>query len=53
MVTLSGWKQKARQRMGCCGLVNWCEDEGRGLIDDYHCSLKDGIVLITGKVFPI
>jgi len=29
------------------------EEEGREVIDDYHCALKDGIVLIQGTRLSI
>lgn len=44
-------------RGGCCGLFDeeptQEEDKSSGnysLIDDFHCSLKDGLVLIRGKL---
>ena len=49
MVTLFTSNQRRRGKPGCCGL--FCGDEdGPDVLDEFHCALKDGYVLIQGKL---
>ena len=54
MMTLTGFygrEKRARTKATCCGLVRRDEDEeGPKLIDEFHCALKDGMILIQGKL---
>ena len=50
MMTLTGFfpkKDKPRMKMGCCGLVKVDEEEAK-CIDEFNCSLKDGLILVAG-----
>lgn len=56
MITLTGFRKKvannSRVKTTCCGLrrVDEYEEKGPELIDEFHCALKDGFILIQGKL---
>jgi hypothetical protein len=53
-MTLEGFRRRPRNKRACCGLFDAADqDEGPPLIDSFHCSLKDGLVLIRGNLFLI
>jgi len=51
-MTLEGFGQPKKEKGvgGCCGLFDSEDVKCPPVIDKYHCALKDGLVLIQGKL---
>lgn len=58
MTLTNFYKPKKRKgKRNCCGLFSGEDDDdeedGPSLIEDFHCALKDGLMLIQGTQYSI